>query len=123
MREDTLLNLRLTTKEELTDNEKVGKSLSCSEHEMVVFGILRGGEKSKNQDHNHGLQEGRLWPVQLLGRIIWLTVLERSQGGLADFQGSPPPTSTVVSLNMQKVKQRLQETCMDEELGSDKIQT
>lgn len=41
MREDILLNLRLTTKEELTDNEKVGRTLSCREHGIVVFRILR----------------------------------------------------------------------------------
>ena len=42
-----------------------------------MFRILKGGEKSKNQDHNPGLQESRLWSVQLLGRITWLIVLER----------------------------------------------
>lgn len=41
MGEDVLPSLRLTSKEELIDNEKVGRSLSCREHGMVAFRILR----------------------------------------------------------------------------------
>lgn len=42
--------------EQLIRDIKAGGNLSCSDHEIVEFSIPRGGEKSKNQNHNLGLQ-------------------------------------------------------------------
>lgn len=40
-------------------------SLHCNDHEIVAFRILQGGNKAKRQDHNAGVQESRLFHVQV----------------------------------------------------------
>jgi len=49
MRTGMLLDLVLTNKEELVEDVKVGGSLSCSDHEMVNFRILRGGSRVRSR--------------------------------------------------------------------------
>lgn len=58
MRADCLLDLTLANKAELVRDVKAGGSLGCSNHEIVDFRIMRGGEKSKKkQDHSPGIQK------------------------------------------------------------------
>jgi len=45
-RRSALLDLVLTNKEGQVEDVKVGGSLSCSDHEMVNFRILRGGSRA-----------------------------------------------------------------------------
>jgi len=76
-RRGVLLDLVLTNKEGLVEDVKVGGSLSCSDHEMVQFRIMRGGNrvvsKIKTLDFrraNFGLFK------DLLGGIPWVRALE-----------------------------------------------
>ena len=53
MREDALLDLMLTNKEELVWNVKFGGSLDCTDYEVVKFRILREGNKANSRmDHS-----------------------------------------------------------------------
>lgn len=49
MREDALLDLILTNKEELIGNVKFGGSLDCSDYKVVKFRILREGSKENSR--------------------------------------------------------------------------
>jgi len=76
-RKGTLLDPVLTNKEGLVEDMKAGGSLSCSDHEMVNFRILRGGSRVisriKTLDFrraNFGLSK------ELLGGIPWVRALE-----------------------------------------------
>lgn len=84
--------------------------LGCANHEMVSLRIQTGaGGKSKKQDCNPGLEEGRLWPVQ---GSAWKNPIgdscgeQKDPGELVDFQRSLPPSSIVVHPNRHKTKQR-----------------
>lgn len=56
----------------------ISEATCCSDHEMVLFRILRGGRKVKSR-YNLGLQETRLCPLQeSTWRISWGTVLRRT---------------------------------------------
>lgn len=44
MRQDALLDLILTNKEELVEDVKAGDSPGCSDDQMLVLGSLNGGE-------------------------------------------------------------------------------
>ena len=60
-----MLDLILTKKEGLIAGVKIKGSLGCSDHKMEEFRTWRGGsEQDKKQNHNPGLQESRLWPLQ-----------------------------------------------------------
>ena len=72
-----LLDLILTNKEGLAEEVKAGSSLSCSDHEMVEFRILRGGSRAISRiktlnfrGANFGLCK------ELLGGILWVRFLE-----------------------------------------------
>jgi len=77
MRKGALLDHVLTNKEGLVEDVKAAGSLSCSDHEMVEFRIVRGGSRVisriKTLDFrrpNFGLFK------ELLGGIPWARALE-----------------------------------------------
>lgn len=105
-----LLVLMLANKEELFVDLKAGGRLVCTNHEMVSLRIQRGtGGKSRKQDCNPGLEEGRLWPVQ---GSDWKNPTGDSCGEQRDpreligFQISLPLSSVVVHPDKQENKQR-----------------
>lgn len=75
------------------------------------------------QDHNSGLQESRIQPIQgpASEKPIGYGPGEKTGAGeLVDFEGCPPPNSRTVQTNVQEIKQKHQETCMEEQGASDK---
>lgn len=74
-RRGALLDLVLANKEELVGDAKVKGSLGCSDHEMMLFRILRAGRRVKSK-LTSGLQESRLWPLQ---RSAWKCPMGCSQ--------------------------------------------
>jgi len=79
-------------------------------------------------DHNTGVQENRLWPVQIFSEsssknpVVYVSGDKSALGELVDFQGSPLPSSRIVAYNEQKMKQKWQEACMDKKGAPDKAQ-
>ena len=59
------LDLLLTNREGLVGDVVVGGCLGHSDHEIIEF--LVQSEEGGQQNHHHGLLEGRLWPVQYAG--------------------------------------------------------
>jgi len=45
----------------------VGGCLGLRNHEMIEFSIHDKLKKGVQQNHHHGLSEGRLWPVRDAG--------------------------------------------------------
>lgn len=89
---------------------KPGGGFDCSGHEIVKFSVLREGSKAKSRisaldfmNADFGLF------MDLLERILQDTVLEICPGKLADFQGSPSPSSRTIQPHEQKMMQRQQE--------------
>jgi len=56
------LDLLFTNREELVGDVVAGGHLGCSNHKMIEFSVC--GEEGGQQNHHHGISEGRLWPVQ-----------------------------------------------------------
>jgi len=56
------LDLLFTDGEGLVGDVVVGGCLGLSHHEMIEFSVH--GKEGGQQNHHHGLLEGRLWPVQ-----------------------------------------------------------
>ena len=56
---------------------KAGGSLSCSDHEMVVFRILRGGSRAVSRTKTLDLRRANFGLFKdLLGGIPWVRALE-----------------------------------------------
>jgi len=95
-RRGMLLDLVLTNKEGLVEDLKVGGSLSCSDHEMVEFRILRGGSRTISRIKTLDLRKADFgFFKDLLGGIPWVRALE-GRGGprvLVAVQASLPPCS------------------------------
>ncbi|GAB0183717.1 hypothetical protein GRJ2_000837000 [Grus japonensis] len=117
MREDALLDLLLTTKEEWVMDVKVGGSLRCSDHESMKFKILREGNNAKPSITTLDFRRTEFGIFRDLFGSPQETVLER--GGIQKhcmiFQGSPPPNSRMAHPNKSGIKQRQQEACTDEQ--------
>jgi len=64
-RRGALLDLLFTNREGLVGNVVVRGHLGLSDHEMTKFSVR--GEEEGQQNHHHGLSEGRLGPVQDAG--------------------------------------------------------
>ena len=45
----------------------VGGHLGLRDHEMIEFSVRGEVKRGGQQNHHHGLSEGRLWPVQDTG--------------------------------------------------------
>jgi len=60
--------------------------LGLSDHEMIEFLVHGEVKRGAQQNHHHGLPEGRLWPVQ--ERVPWERVLKGKgvQAGWAFFK-------------------------------------
>ena len=72
---------------------------------MVEFGILGGGSKTNSRIMTLDLRRADFGTFRdLLGRVSWNVVLERR--GMVDFQGSPPPSSSLVHPDVQEPKER-----------------
>lgn len=97
MRRGTLLALMFASNEQLIAEVKV-EGLSCSDHEIVEFRILRGERKVKSKLTTVDLRTADFGHFKdLLGRVIWDKALEaRGALKLVDIQGSPPPSSRAV---------------------------
>jgi len=77
MRRGALLDLKLTNKEGLVEDVKVGDSLSCSDHEMVEFRILCGGSRSISRIKTLDFRRANFGLFKdLLGGIPWVRALE-----------------------------------------------
>jgi len=61
------LDLLFTNREGLVGDVVVGGCLGLSDHEMIEFLINGEVKREGQQNHYHGLPEGRLWPVQDTG--------------------------------------------------------
>ena len=121
MRRDELLDLILTTKEGLVEDVRVGCTLGCSDHEMVEFKILRCRSRAMSRVTN---LDFKLWPLQRPARgIPWARALEgkRGPGELDSVRGPLPPSSKSMH-PQEEVRQRSQETCMDEQRVSRETQ-
>jgi len=76
-RRDTLLDLVLTNKEGLVEDVKVGGSLSCSDHEMVNFRILRAGSRAISRIKTLDFRRANFSLFkEPLGGILWVRALE-----------------------------------------------
>jgi len=76
-RKGALLDLVLTNKEGLVEDVKVGGRLSCSDHEMVEFRILRGESRAISRIKTLDLRRANFgFFKELLGGIPWASVLE-----------------------------------------------
>jgi len=76
-RKSALLDLVLTNKEGLVEDVKAGGSLSCSDHEMVEFRILRGGSRAISRIKTLDFRRANFgFFKQLLGAIPWVRALE-----------------------------------------------
>jgi len=76
-RKGALLDLVLTNKEELVEDVKVGGRLSCSDHEMVEFRILREGSRVISRIKTSDLRRAKFGLFkELLGGILWARALE-----------------------------------------------
>jgi len=80
-RKGALLDLILTNKEGLVEDAKVGGSLGGSDHEMVEFRILHGGNREINRIKTLDFKRAnfRLFK-ELLGAIPWVMALEGRTG-------------------------------------------
>jgi len=73
----TLLDIVLMNKEGLAGDVKVGGSLSCNDHEMVKFRILRGGSRTISRIKTLGVRRANCGLFkELLGGIPWVRALE-----------------------------------------------
>jgi len=61
-----LFDLLLTNRGGLVGDMVVGGHLGLGDHEMTEFSV-RDEVEGDQQNHHHGLPEGRLWPVQDAG--------------------------------------------------------
>ena len=93
-RKGVLLDLVLTNRKGTVEDVKGGGGLGCSDHEMVEFGILRGGSRAISRIRaldfrraNSGLFK------DLLGGKSWVRTLEGrgSPRELVSIQESLPP--------------------------------
>jgi len=76
-RKGALLDLVLTNKEGLVEDVKVGGRLSCSDHEMVEFRILRGGSRAISSIKTLDFRIVNFGNFkELLGGIPWARALE-----------------------------------------------
>ena len=76
-RKGALLDLILTNKEGLVEDVKAGGRLSCSDHEMVEFRILRGGSRAISRIKTSNLTRADFALFkELLGAIPWARALE-----------------------------------------------
>lgn len=115
MREDALLDLLLTTKEEWVMDVKVGGSLRCSDHESMKFKILREGNKAKPSITTLDFRRTEFGIFRdLFGRSPQETVLERGgiqkhcmifKDHLLQTQEWPIPTSQESSKGSRKPAQ------------------
>ena len=72
------LDLILTNKEELVGHVKIRDSLGCSDHEMVKFRVLRGGDKANCRIATLDFRRADFGLFRdLLGRHLWDTVPEK----------------------------------------------
>jgi len=115
-----MLDLVLTSKEGLVGNVKLKGSLGCSHHEMVDFKILRAARRahSKLTTQRFGSEDVGLLR-DLLSRVPWDKALVRrgAQERWFYIQGSPPPSTGVMHPNKEKVREKCQEACMDEQVA------
>ena len=75
-----LLDLVLTNKEGPAGDVKVGGSLSCSDHEMVEFRLLRGGSRAISRITSLDLRRANLGLFRdLPGGIPWVKDLGGSE--------------------------------------------
>jgi len=71
-RKGALLDLVLTNMDGLVEDVKVGGRLSCSDHEMVEFRILRGGSRAISRIKTLDLRRANFGLFRgLLGEIPW----------------------------------------------------
>jgi len=76
-RNRALLDLVLTNKEGQVEDMKAGDRLSCSDHEMVEFRILRGGSWATSRIKTLELRRANFGLFkELLGGIPWARALE-----------------------------------------------
>lgn len=100
------LDLTFTNKEDLTGWDRGGweQPWHSGSHGME-FRLLSGGEKAQSHDHSPGLPKSRLRPLQ---RSAWKNPgghppgEKRGPGVMAEFQGSPPPSSRMVHPHKQR---------------------
>lgn len=90
---------------------KVGDSLGCSDDEMVEFRILKRGNKAKGRITTTDFRRAHFGVFRhQLERIPWETALKRREvQDLVAFQESPFPSSKMVHLHMQEIKQKQEE--------------
>lgn len=89
----------------------VTDSLGCSYHETVELRILRGGNRTKSSttilDFRISLQRSA-WKIPMGYGLEE----KRNSGQMVDVQGSAPPGSRKVHINVQEIKERCQEAVM-----------
>jgi len=72
-----LLGLVLTNEAGLIEDVKVGGNLGCSDHEMVEFGNLHGGNRAISRITTLDFRRANFGLFKdLLGRIAWVRALE-----------------------------------------------
>lgn len=103
---------------------KVEGCLGCSNYEMVELKILRTGGKAAIRTRTLNIQRGNFSLFKdLLSRISWVRALEKKevQESWSIFKHhSFPPCSRPVHSHEPEIKQRGQESFMDEQGVSDK---
>lgn len=105
---------------------KVGGRLGCSNHEMVELKILHRGGKAAIRTRALNIQRGNFSLFKdLLSRMSWVRALKKKevQESWSIFKHHLfPPHSRPVHSPEPEIKQRGQESFMDEQGVSDKSQ-
>ncbi|GAB0206950.1 hypothetical protein GRJ2_003160600 [Grus japonensis] len=120
-RRGAMLDLVLTNKEGLVGDVKLKGSLGCSDHEMVEFGILRAARRACSKLTTLDFRRADFGLFRdLLGRIPWDKALEGrgAQDSWLIFKGH-----LLQAPNKEEVRQKHQETPMDEQGAPGQSQT
>jgi len=83
-RKSTFLDLVQTNKEALVEDMKVGGRLGCSDHEMVEFKILCGGNRAISRIKTWDFRRANFGLFkELLGGVLWVQKEDEGQCGAA----------------------------------------
>ena len=108
-RAEAQLDLLLTSDEELLDNVKFKGSLACSDHETVELKFLRGLTKTNRRITAPNFR--RAHPNLSRDLPAWQDAMgncprdQRVPGELANLQGQPPQSTTMVLCNVEEIAQ------------------
>ncbi|PKU37175.1 glycerol kinase [Limosa lapponica baueri] len=123
MKRSAMLDLVLTNEKVLVGNVKLKGSLDCSDHEMVEFKNLKAARRVDSKLTLDIRREafGFFW--DLLGRVPWDKALEGKGAQECWLILKDPPSSELMHPNKEKVGQKHQKACMDEQGALGETQT